>query len=85
MKLRNAVWGLLLVACSGQKEADQMTKYADQVCACTTLECADKIMPEIEKWTEKNAGKEVDQAAADRYNAQIDRTQKCYDQLTAKK
>lgn len=72
-----------LVACSGKKEADQMTKYADAMCACKTVECAEKIFPEIEKWTAANEGKEVEKSAADRYNAQLDRTQKCYDKLHA--
>jgi hypothetical protein len=85
MRLRNAVCGLLLVACSGQQEADQMTKYADQICACKTAECADKIISEIEKWTEKNAGKEVEKKASDHYNAEIAGAQKCYDDLAAKK
>ena len=72
-----------LAACSGKKEADQMTKYADQMCACKDVACAEKIFPEVEKWTAANEGKEVDKAAADRYNAQLDRTQKCYDKLHA--
>jgi hypothetical protein len=83
MKSVVAAFGLVagLVACSGKKEADQMTKYADAVCACKTVECAEKIMPEIQKWTDQNAGKEVDKAQADRYNAQIDRTTKCLENL----
>ncbi|HLL24432.1 MAG TPA: hypothetical protein VK427_20010 [Kofleriaceae bacterium] len=80
-----AAFGLFagLAACSGKKEADQMTKYADQMCACKDVACAEKIFPEIEKWTAANEGKEVDKAAADRYNAQLDRTQKCYDKIAA--
>jgi hypothetical protein len=70
-----------LVACSGKKEADQMTKYADQLCECKTVECADKILPEIEKFSNANAGKEVDQGAADRYNAALKRVEKCIDKL----
>ena len=72
-----------LVACSGKKEADQMTKYADKMCACKDVKCAEAIFPEIEKWTAANEGKEVEKSAADRYNAQLDRTQKCYDKLMA--
>ena len=72
-----------LVACSGKKEADQMTKYADRMCACKDVKCAEAIFPEIEKWTAANEGKEVEKSAADRYNAQLDRTQKCYDKLMA--
>lgn len=72
-----------LIACSGKKEADQMTKYADAMCACKDIPCAEKIFPEIEKWTAANEGKEVEKSAADRYNAQLDRTQKCYDTLMA--
>jgi hypothetical protein len=80
-----AAFGLVagLAACSGKKEADQMTKYADQMCACKDIPCAEKIFPEIEKWTAANEGKEVEKSAADRYNAQLDRTQKCYDKLMA--
>ena len=85
MKSIVAAFGLVagLVACSGKKEADQMTKYADQMCACKEVKCAEKIFPEIEKWTAANEGKEVEKGAADRYNAQLDRTQKCYDRLMA--
>jgi len=87
MKMKSVVaaFGLVagLVACSGKKEADQMTKYADQMCACKDLACAEKIFPEIEKWTAANEGKEVEKSAADRYNASLDRTQKCYDKLHA--
>lgn len=87
MKLTNIIsaFGIVagLAACSGKKEADQMTKYADAMCKCTTIECAEKIFPEIEKWTAANEGKEVEKSAADRYNVQLDRTQKCYDKLMA--
>jgi hypothetical protein len=85
MKMIVAAFGMAagLVACSGKKEADQMTKYADSMCACKEIKCAEKIFPEIEKWTAANEGKEVEKAAADRYNAQLDRTQKCYDKLMA--
>lgn len=85
MKSIAVAFGLVagLAACSGKKEADQMTKYADQMCACKTAECAEKIFPEIEKWTAANEGKEVEKSAADRYNAALDRTQKCYDKLMA--
>jgi len=70
-----------LVACSGKKEADQMTKYADQLCACKDVACAEKILPEIEKFSNANAGKEVDKAAADRYNNALTRVEKCIDKL----
>ena len=85
MKMIVAAFGLAagLVACSGKKEADQMTKYADSMCECKDIACAEKIFPEIEKWTAANEGKEVEKAAADRYNTQLDRTQKCYDKLMA--
>ncbi len=85
MKMIVAAFGLAagLVACGGKKEADQMTKYADSMCACKDIKCAEKIFPEIEKWTAANEGKEVEKSAADRYNAQLDRTQKCYDKLMA--
>ena len=72
-----------LIACSGKKEADQMSKYADQMCACKDVKCGDAIFPEIEKYTKANEGKEVEKGAADRYNASLDRTQKCYDKLAA--
>ena len=85
MKMIVAAFGLFagLAACSGKKEADQMSKYADQMCACKDIACAEKIFPEIEKWTAANEGKEVEKSAADRYNTQLDRTQKCYDKLMA--
>ena len=87
MQLRSVVFGLVvgLVACSGKKEADQMTKYADQMCACKEAACAEKVFPEIEKWTQANIGKEVDKDAADRYHKQLERAQKCYDTLVAPK
>jgi hypothetical protein len=75
------VVGLGLVACSGKKEADQMTKFADEICKCKTTDCADKLFPEIEKFTKENEGKEVDKGAADRYNAAMARAQKCMDDL----
>lgn len=75
------VAGLGLAACSGKKEADQMTKFADEMCACKTADCAEKLFPAIEKFTKDNEGKEVDKGAADRYNASLSRAQKCYDDL----
>jgi hypothetical protein len=70
-----------VAACSGKKEADQMSKYADQICTCKTVDCAEKILPEIEKFSNANAGKEVDKAAADRYNAALERVEKCMTKL----
>ena len=70
-----------LVACTGKKEADQMTKHADELCACKTVECAQKLMPAIEKFAKDNEGKEVDRDHADRYNAQMDRAGKCIERL----
>lgn len=55
-----------------------MTKLADQLCACKDAACADKIFPEIEKFSAANEGKKVSANAADDYNAQIDRVEKCY-------
>ena len=73
----------LLFACSGKQEADQMTKYADEMCACKTVQCAEKLFPQVEKWTGSNEGKEVSDKAAERYNTQLTRAQKCYDDLIA--
>ena len=72
---------LSLAACSGKEEASKMKKLADQMCACKTVECADKLFPEIEKFSNENAGKEVSASAADDYNAQITRTEKCMTKL----
>jgi hypothetical protein len=83
MRIKIATAAALLVACSGKPEADQMTKYADQMCACKDIKCAEKLFPELEKWTGENENKEVNQGAAERYNTQLARTQKCYDALTA--
>lgn len=68
-------------AACGNKEASQMEKFADQVCACTTVDCADKLFPEIEKFTTENAGKEVEASAADKYAKAMDRTTKCLEKL----
>lgn len=70
-----------LAACSGKKEADQMTKFADEMCKCKTTECVEKVFPTIEKFTKENQGKEVDKSAADRYNEALKKAQKCYDDL----
>lgn len=70
---------MCLTACPGKEEADAMTKFADQMCACTSVECVDKLFPEVEKLGKANENKEVEASAADRYNAQMDRTQKCYE------
>lgn len=83
MKISIALAAALLVACSGKPEADQMTKYADRMCACKDIACAEKLFPEIEKWTGGNEGKEVSKGAAERYNTQLTRAQKCYDDLMA--
>jgi len=74
---------LSLAACSGKKEASAMAKLADQMCACKDVACADKLFPEIEKFTGANEGKQVEASAADEYNRQIDRTEKCYQRLQA--
>jgi len=83
MNMKNIVvaFGLVagLVACSGKKEADQMTKYADEMCKCKDVKCAETLFPQVEKWTQANLGKEVEQGAAERYHTALDRTQKCYD------
>ena len=71
-----------LAAC-GAKEASEMSKFADQMCACQDVACADKLFPEIEKLTTANEGKEVVAAAADHYNSEMDRTQKCYEKIYA--
>jgi hypothetical protein len=83
MRLNIAFAAVFMVACSGKPEADQMTKYADRMCACKDITCAEKVFPEIEKWTGDHEGKEVNQGAAERYNTQLARAQKCYDTLTA--
>lgn len=55
-----------------------MRKLADQLCACKDAACADNIFPEIEKFSAANEGKQVSASAADDYNSQIDRVEKCY-------
>ncbi|MBK8261785.1 MAG: hypothetical protein IPK80_10650 [Nannocystis sp.] len=69
-----------LGAC-GAEEASAMTKFADQMCACKDVACAEKLFPEIEKMSAANEGKEVVAAVAEKYNRELDRTQKCYDKL----
>lgn len=71
-----------LGAC-GVQEASQMTKFADQMCACKDVDCAEKIFPEIEKFAKENEGKEVAAKAADKYNTEMLRIQGCYDKLHA--
>jgi hypothetical protein len=83
MRITIALAAALVAACSGKPEADQMTKYADRMCACKDITCAEKLFPELEKWTGVNEGKEVNQGAAERYNTQLARAQKCYDTLMA--
>ncbi len=60
-----------------------MAKHATEMCACKTVECADAIFAKIEVFTKANEGKQVEATAADNYNRELDRTQKCYDKLQA--
>ena len=60
-----------------------MSKFADQMCACKDVACAEKLFPEIEKLATENEGKEVVAAAADHYNKEMARAQKCYEQVFA--
>lgn len=83
LSLLAALVSLPLAACSGKKEADRMTQIADEMCACKTFECIEKLFPEAEKFTKENEGKEVSAEQADRYNKNLDRAQKCYDKLAA--
>ena len=69
-----------LGAC-GVQEASAMTKFADQMCACTDTTCADKVFTDLEKLSKENEGKEVVAAAADKYNNEMDRAQKCYEKI----
>jgi len=71
-----------LAAC-GAKEASEMSKFADKMCECKDVACADKLFPEIEKLATANEGKEVVAAVADHYNSEMDRTQKCYEKIYA--
>ena len=75
---------LIALGSCGRKEANAMEKMAEQMCACKDAACADKLFPEIEKFTKQNEGKQVEARAADAYNASLSRTQKCYDDLQAK-
>jgi hypothetical protein len=75
--------GAVTLAACGTEEASAMTKFADQMCACKDVPCADKLFPEIEKMAKENEGKEVVAAAADKYNAEMDRAQKCYEKVFA--
>ena len=76
------VTSVLAGAC-GVQEASAMSKFADQMCACKDVACAEQLFPEIEKMSKENEGKEVVAAAADKYNAEMDRTQKCYEKIFA--
>ena len=53
------ILSLSLAACSGKEEASKMTKLADQMCACKDSACADKLFPDIEKFSSENEGKKV--------------------------
>lgn len=84
-QLRRPLLSLLLVsapalAC-GAEEVSAITKFADQMCACKDVACAEKLFPEIEKMTKANEGKEVIASAAEKYGAEVDRTQKCYEKI----
>lgn len=69
-----------LAAC-GTEEASAMSKFADQMCACKDVACADKLFPEIEKLANANEGKEVVAAVADKYNNEMTRAEGCYTKL----
>ena len=60
-------------------------RWAQIACifACKDVACAEKLFPEIEKMTKANEGKEVIASAAEKYNAEVDRTQKCYEKIHA--
>jgi len=68
---------LSLSACSGKEEASKMKKLTDELCACKTVECAEGKYTDIEKFTAENEGKKVSANAADEYNADITRAEKC--------
>lgn len=70
-----------LFACSGQKEASKMKKLTDELCACKTIECTEAKYTEIEKFTGENEGKKVSAEAADAYNADITRAEKCAERI----
>jgi hypothetical protein len=72
---------LSLTACSGKEEASKMKKITDELCACKTVECAEKVYAEIEKFTGANEGKKVSAEAADAYNADITRAEKCAERI----
>lgn len=76
------LFSLSLTAC-GTEEVSAMTKFADQMCACKDFACGEALFPEIDKMATANEGKEVLAAAADKYNAEMDRTQKCFEKLAA--
>lgn len=67
----------------GVQEASAMSKLADQMCACKDVACTDKTFDELEKLSKENEGKEVVAAAADKYNNEMDRAQKCYEKVNA--
>lgn len=84
MKLRLVIalgLALSLSACSGQKEASKMKTLTDELCACKTVECAEAKYTEIEKFTGANEGKKVSAEAADAYNADITRAEKCAERI----
>ncbi len=84
---RSRFAGLLLAATTlsacGTEEASAMTKFADQMCACKDVACADKLFPEIEKMGKANEGKEVIAAVADKYNSEMSRAEACYTKIYA--
>ena len=86
MHLRSVLLSLTAVfslAACGKKEADPMTKYADEMCACKDATCAEAIFPRSRSSRRTTKAREVEASAAERYGRALDRTQKCYDELVA--
>jgi len=80
--LLSGTFMLGLTAC-GVEEASTMTKFANEMCACKDIACAEKLFPQVEAESKKNEGKEVVAAAADKYNAELARLEKCVEKLQA--
>ena len=62
----------------------EMTRWADEVCACKTADCAQKIYDEALKASRKNEGKSVSESAAKRYVKAGQRLSNCMQDLSVK-
>ena len=68
-----------LAACGEQNAVTAMSALAVRMCECKDAACADKVFLEVEQLAAASAGKEVGASAAEKYDAEMDRAQMCYE------